>query len=186
MSTRDTGVNQGSQTKDSLAGELCAILDAMLREHRAMLAIVERRRAALRTAKINELNQCVGEESAAAQRIATLDQRREVVIAAILPALGGVPAGSARGWRPNAEWLAPRIGGKHGERLLSTAIALREVITTLREANASTREAAETVARHIQGIVRSVEQRLSGSGAYTPRGVVNAPPSALFGVDLTS
>lgn len=186
MSTRSTTTPTSAQTRDSLAGELCAILDAMLNEHRAMLAVVERRRAALRKAKIGELNQCVGEESAIAQRIATLDQRREVVIAAILPALGGVPAGAARGWRPNAEWLAPRIGGKQGERLLSTATTLRQVIAELREANASTRYAAETVARHIQGIVRSVEQRLSGSGAYTPRGVVSAPPSALFGVDLTS
>lgn len=171
---------------ESLAGELCALLDAMLREHRAMHAVVERRREALRRAKINDLNQCVAEESAIAQRVATLDQRRESVAVALVAALGGAPAGSPRGWRPNAEWLAARVGGKSAERLLTTAKSLREVIVSLREANAATREAAETVARHIQGIVRSVEQRLSGSGAYTPRGVVSAPPSALCGVDLTS
>lgn len=186
MSARSTTAQQGSASKDSLVGELCAILDAMLAEHRAMTAVVERRRQALRKAKINDLNQCVAEESAIAQRVAVLDQRRETVVATLLPLIGGAPAGAARGWRPNAEWLAGRIGGKQGERLLFTANALREVIGTLREANASTRDAAETVARHIQGIVRSVEQRLSGSGAYTHRGVVSAPPSALFGVDLTS
>lgn len=186
MSARDATILKSSTAGESLAGELCAILDAMLGEHRAMMTVVERRREALRRAKINDLNQCVAEESAIAQRVALLDQRRESVVAALLPLIGGVPAGAARGWKPNAEWLASRIGGKQGERLLTTAKALREVIASLREANASTRDAAETVARHIQGIVRSVEQRLSGSGAYTPRGVVSAPPSALFGVDVTS
>ncbi len=171
---------------ETLAGEMCALLEAMLTEHRAMLGVVERRKEALKRARINDLNACIAEESVIAQRIATLDQRRDSVVRQLVPLLGGAPIGSPRGWRPNAEWLVPRIGGALGERVNTVAMNLRGVIESLRAANASTRDAAETVARHIQGIVRSVEQRLSGSGAYTHRGVVSAAPSALCGVDLTS
>jgi hypothetical protein len=171
---------------ETLAGDMCALLEAMLVEHRAMIAVVERRKEALRRARINDLNACIAEESVIAQRIAHIDQRRDAVVRQLVPLLGGAPIGSPRGWRPTAEWLAPRIGGPLGERVRAVAGKLREAIESLRAANASTREAAETVARHIQGIVRSVEQRLSGSGAYTNRGVVSAAPSALCGVDLTS
>lgn len=170
----------------AICASLCAALDAMLVEHRALLGVVRRRKEALRRARIADLNACVAEESAITQRIAGLDQRRESAVLALLSAFGGVPAGSPRGWRPNAEWLAPRVGGDAGERLLAVAVELRKVITEVRTENACTREAAESVARHIQGIVRSVEQRLSGSGAYTPRGVVSAPASSLCGVDITS
>jgi hypothetical protein len=186
MRNAQTTTKPTAASAETLAGEMCALLEAMLTEHRAMVLVVERRKEALKRARINDLNSCIAEESVIAQRIAMLDQRRDAVVRELVPLLGGAPLGSPRGWRPNAEWLVPRIGGTLGERVRTVATALREVIESLRAANASTREAAETVARHIQGIVRSVEQRLSGSGAYTHRGVVSAAPSALCGVDVTS
>lgn len=174
------------QSVDALAGDLCAILEAMLAEHRALATIVERRRAALQRAKVHDLTECASQEGAVTERIAMLDRRRESLVAALVASFGGAPAGVPRTWRPNAEWLAQRLPPRHAERLLAAATALRETLHALHAANAATCEAAETVARHIQGIVRAVEQRLSGSGAYTPRGVVNAMPGALCGVDITS
>lgn len=172
--------------RDSLVAALCSALESMLAEHRALRDVVARRREALRRAKIADLNACIASESEIAQRIATLDQRRENASHALLLHMGGVPAGSPRAWRPNSEWFASRLGGKQAERLRTIAAALRAAIEDVRAQNASTQQAAEHVARHIQGIVRSVEQRLSGSGAYTQRGVVSAPPAALCGVDITS
>lgn len=165
---------------------LCALLSELRREHETLLTLSERKREAVAHARHAELSSCIREESEVAQRIASIERRREPVVHALVGAIGGPPAGAPRGWRADSEWIAARLDERGAERLRARAREVREIITELRTRNASVAQAAETLARHLQGIIRTVDQRLNASGAYTPRGVAAAAPSTLCGVDITS
>lgn len=171
---------------ETLLDELCALLEALGREHRALLGLSERKHRAISGAKHADLAACMRDESEVVQRIALIEQRREPVVGAIVQALGGPPIGAGRHWRANSEWIAARVVERYAERLRRHAGEVHEVIDALRTRNRAAVVAAETLARHIQGIIRTVDQRLNASGAYTPRGVVAAPASTLCGVDITS
>lgn len=169
-----------------MVDELCALLCALRAEHEALAALSDRKAEAVRHARHMDLAGAIKEESEVAQRIAAIEQRREPVVQALVQALGGPPFGAPRGWRANSDWIADRLGDRLAERVRTRAKEVRDLIGALRERNAAIGSAADALARHLQGIIRTVDQRLNASGAYTPRGVAAAAPSTLCGVDITS
>lgn len=167
--------------RDALASELLRTLRELLLEHGALLELAGRRREALRAADGRELAACVAAESEAVQRIAALDGAR-AALADRAVRMFGEPADG----RPTVTWIASRLGEPHEEAIVRTAAALRDAIGELMRINAVVREAAESLATHVRGVIRAVEQRLSHSGAYGRDGVVSVGAAVVTAMDVTS
>ena len=88
--------------------------------------------------------------------------------------LGGPPFGAPRGWRANSDWIADRLGDRLAERVRTRAKEVRDLIGA-RGRNAAIGSAADALARHLQGIIRTVDppERV---GRVHPRGVAAAAP----------
>jgi hypothetical protein len=63
---------------------------------------------------------------------------------------------------------------------------LRRVIGEMTEVNAAARSAADTLARHMDGLMRSVARELNHSKTYSSRGRVDAGPSVVSALDISS
>lgn len=173
--------NVNTVCDDPGARELSHLLDRLTREHARLLALADRRAAALSRADIRDLRVCVVEENEVVQRIAAIDKERAALVARLAARLG---VGSSDGLTISA--LAQRFDERDRARLTTQASSLRALIERVRAVNDATRDAADTLAGHMRGVIRTVEHKLSTSGAYGPTGEVRAGPAALRVMDVTS
>lgn len=174
--------NDGGAWQDPGARELAHLLERLTREHAHLLALADRRATALARADIRDLRECVVSENDAVQRIAAIDKDRAALAARLasrfgIDAPGGVVTISA---------LGAGFDEHDRERLARLTTSLRALIERVRAVNDASRDAADTLATHMRGVIRTVEHKLSTSGAYGPTGEVRAGPAAINVMDLTS
>lgn len=170
---------------DPMPLEVERLLRAFLAEQDRLREIAAARRRAIAAADPRAMARCVQDENEVVQRLAALDRERNALATAAAKRFPA-PAGAGRDWRPTLSWIAQRIEEPVRSSLLALAAELRERIETVRRENESVRMAADTLARHMQGILRAVEQRLNHSGAYGRRGLVPAGPAIVSCMDLTT
>ena len=135
---------------------------------------------ALRAADMAAVARSIGAESEVAGRIAELNTLRAEA-AGLLGELLGVDDEQA-----SASALARRAAGKVGDAVLDAAGQLRAVIERVQRQNARGQLAAQTLAAHMQGVLRAAQGKLNHSGAYGSRGVVAPGPAVVSMLDLTS
>lgn len=167
--------------RDALAQALMKTMRELLLEHGSLLELAQRRKAAIAGADAAGLTACIGEEGAAIRRIAELDERRAALAARAVEMFGAPDDG-----RPTVTWIAVQLGPPHQEGLTKAAQALRDAIRELTRINAVVREAAESLATHVRGVIRAVEQKLSHSGAYGRNGFVEAGAAVVTAMDVTT
>lgn len=171
------------ETTDSIA-QVAAKLEAMLTELTEEYDRLERlgsaRLQAMRQADLGSVAKTIGAESEIATRIAELDKRR----AEAASALGGLLGVTDE--QATATTLARRAAGKVGDAVLDAANQLRNVIDRVQKQNARAQIAAQTLAAHMQGVLRAAQGKLNHSGAYGARGVVTPGPSVVSTLDLVS
>jgi len=168
-------------SKSILADELERILRSQLEGEQLLLKCVENKRQAIRTANIQEITAISAGENTIVQRLAELEKRRLEIIGALTAAAN-----------PNASQpltitqIAEGIDDPQRTRLLAIAAQLRDAITQLRRESSILRVAAETLNRHMTGIVQSVQSTLCRARIYGQRGslAVGSPLQSI--VDLKS
>jgi len=133
-------------------------------------------------ADVKALAERLAEEGRVVDEIVSMDRRR-----------AGVVGYFARLLEPRdpSELTARSIADALEDESLAQAIrdaaeALRERIEAVKKSNESARLSAETLAAHMQGLLRSAAERLSHSGTYGRAGAVEAGPTVMSAVDLTS
>lgn len=166
---------------DALAYELGRLLGALTDEHRALQAVTAEHAGAIRRADLAAMASATGRENEIVQRIALLDRDR-----AALAAAGGKQLGLPAQQTPTLSWIAAHIPGPSGDALRDAARTLRDLVAVVRHERAALAQAAETLAGHMKGILRVVEQRLSGAAAYSRTGGAPAASGALCALDVTS
>lgn len=169
---------------DSLFEELARLLREMLAGYRDLITAMERQREALRRADAEQVGEATTAQQAALTRIADLEASRRTLVA-----------------RVEASPLGVRLQRKPGKPVTLTEIALcapasrREELTALAEELRRRAEAAQSLSgllraatasliAHMEGLARSVGQRLSHARVYTPRGVVEAGNAVVTGLDV--
>lgn len=140
------------------AATLEAVLEAMIAEHQRLLDAARRHRRAISEADAPAIAECIRDQSAIVQRIATLERERaDAVRGAVIDASG--PA-------PTLAILAAALPGAARERLLSLRERLLCVLESLRREHEVIRAAAAALAAHMDGLMRQVGRRLSQAGTY--------------------
>jgi hypothetical protein len=82
--------------------------------------------------------------------------------------------------------IVDALDGDHGTKLAVLAAQLRSLVDQAKKENSVVRSAAESLARHMAGIVQSVTGALSGTGVYGRQGRLRDGTALASGLDLTT
>lgn len=181
MADKDARANGPAAQGEALARELERLLAALAGEHERLRAITAARRAALSRADAVALGACTTDENEVVQRIALLDKER-ATLALVAARAFGLPATES----PTLSWIAANVPESRRGSLMAAAGRLRDLIATVRHERAAVGQAADALANHMRGILRAVEQRLTGAAAYSRSGTAPALAGALCALDMTS
>lgn len=160
---------------------LDTLLRELIAEHESLLAVTIEHRKALSEADLSGLSRCIQEQNRLVQRIAAIDIRRATVVRSI-QAADGTPAGSADA--PTVSAIAGAAPEPARSRLLGLGGRLRDLLNTLHREHQSLKLAAETLAAHVDGVMRQVCRHLSHTGTYARSGSVEAGAGVMTGLDV--
>jgi len=147
--------------RDALASACDALLEVLAEHHkslRTLLALCDRKLAALRAADTAGLHALADEEASAVEAIAARDARREAVLARLAQL---VPAAAAR--PPRLAALAAALPEPFSSRILAKSMGLRELAEKLQRKNGI----AAAVARGLQTHIRAVFAEASSANCET-------------------
>ncbi len=166
---------------DAMAEQLGVVLTDLAHEYEMLEKLAAEREEALAEARVGDLGATLTAESAVVQRVAEIEPRRAAIAGFFAERFEFAGEGE-----PSATWIAERVDGVRGEELREAASTLRVLIERVRGAGEATRSAAETLARHMRGIVASAERQMSHTGAYGRVGRVQAGPAVVSALDVTT
>ena len=147
------------------------LLDTQCGHYRKVKELVDSQREALRVADVSALASASNAERELLDAIGRLDSRRVELVDAIASELG-----LTQPVKPTLSDLLEHSGPIRS-RLVRIADELRQLIAKTRSASGVVRTAAEALARHMQGIVQSVEIGIGRTGIYERSGrLVSALP----------
>jgi flagellar biosynthesis/type III secretory pathway chaperone len=162
-------------------GLLEEILRRLLADHERMLACLDRNREAIRQADMDALKSVCEEQNAIVQQLAELEKSRLVVVGRLTQRL-----------QPQAEaplsmsQIADAVDEPAGRRLSALAGQLRSAVEEVRAASAVLRAAGQALARHMSGLMQTVQSALSRARVYSPRGQLAVGAQSRYAIDLTS
>lgn len=165
-------------TENGLGRELAIRLEpivlSLIGAHEELIKLLERHRAAISAADARALGEVVHGETEVLTRIESLDREcRE--------AMGHTPGAAA----VTITAIAKATPAPEGPRLAESAAYLRALSSRARTLQAAVREASESMAAHINGLMRQVSQRLSHAGTYGAGGRVESKASVVSGLDVS-
>ncbi|NNF43295.1 MAG: hypothetical protein HKO59_04755 [Phycisphaerales bacterium] len=167
-----------------MPGALGALLDVLERQaerHEALLELVRRKREAIRTARIDDIVALCAEEQRQVVALNTLEEQRLDIVERMLPP---EQAGAAPVVR-----LADVLSGVdpvHAAELQRRAESLRLSMEQLKGESSVVNAAAQTLARHLAGLMQTVQTALSQVGVYERRGRIALGARLESCVDVTS
>jgi hypothetical protein len=137
------------------AEQTCAALEAVLGQmvaiHQELLTLLERKRGAMRKGDGRAMTELCALENAKVQAIAELEKKRLELVAR-LTLLVDPQAPEPMRMAEVAERLPEPVRG----RLLTLRQQLRSQLETVKHQTAVARRAAESLVRHVQGLVQSM------------------------------
>ena len=173
MRTMETTRDSGALTPERLAGPLSAVLEALIAEHEALALAAEAHRAALRSADPAQLAEANTRSGEVLARIASLEDKRRALVA------------TRSGATPKLSELCAAWPAEARERVLTLGEKLRELAMRVREEFAAVRQASQTLAEHLRGVMHQVAASLSHAGTYGPSGRVDPTRAQVVsGLDL--
>jgi hypothetical protein len=152
------------------------LLTDLVRAHEAFVHASDQHRDAIRHADTTAIARSRELVTDACVRIATLDAERRQVAEAMAP---GAPDATI-------SELAARLPEPGRSRALEMASTLRELVIKARTDQRRLRAAADSMLRHVRGVVQQVQQSLNHAGTYGRAGRVDAGARVVSGIDMTS
>lgn len=169
---------------------LDSALRGLLTEHEELLRIAAVHRAAISSADVRTMSDCLNAQHAAAERIGELERQRQRAVLDLASASGGsVASGVAPSPSPVRTTMAQltrTLAEPLRARLLAVSERLRDVLNRLQVEHNAIRAAAESLSSHMEGLMRQVCRRLSHAGTYARTGSVEASVSVVTTLDVRS
>lgn len=159
---------------DKLLAELEELIRRLRDEHRVLLAMVQRKIAALRMASPALVTDCCARENEMVQRIAALEKRRQAVVGQIT---GLVSPNAAEPLRLME--IAQHAPADRADRLKVLHAELRGLVEQVRNDTAVARQATQGLIQHMQGMMQNLRQLFAGANTYGRRGALQAGPSTM-------
>jgi len=157
------------------------LLRAQLEAHQSLLTMLERKREAVRQAKIETIGEIVEQERTLIARISEIERGREQLVVRLTQHL-----------QPDAnEPLALSVIAEQAaepvqSRLLGLSAQLRELVMDVRQTSSIVRNAAEALSNHISGVMQTFHAALSRAGVYGRQGQLAGGAQMEFSVDVKS
>jgi FlgN protein/Phycobilisome protein len=165
---------------EELARKLSELIAGLTQAYESLDAQADLRRRAITSADMHALAQCIRDENETVQRVALLDESRESIVR---DAMQGSAEDSAD---LTISQLASLLAQPWRDPLLDASRRLRALISSVQQKNASARQAAEKLARHMQGLLRAAEGWHSQTGSYERSGAVRAGAPVITALDCTT
>lgn len=165
-----------------------AMLDALestlrsqLDEHQKLLTLLQRKREAVRHAKIDAIGELIEHERMQIERIAELERGRDQIVQRLTQQL---QPGSTEPMPLAA--IAERADEPVQSRLLGIAAQLRDLVKEVRQTSSVVRNAAEALSNHISGVMQTFHAALSRAGVYGRQGQLATGSQTEYSVDVKS
>ncbi len=156
-------------------------LNLQLEGHRQLLACIERNREAVRRADMEQIRSVCEQENGVAQRLAELEKSRLVLVGRLTERL------QPDAPRPlSLTRIAEAVGGPGGTRLSTLAVQLRAAIDEVGKASSVVRAAADVLARHMTGLMQTVQSAFGRAKVYGRRGRLVTGDQNQYCVDVRS
>jgi len=162
--TRKTG---SAPDTAPLVAQFVRILSELCDVYRQMAPLGEARRSAVRTADAPALRETIEKEATLVARLRDLNRQRVACVTALTRIVGRPERAEA-----TATWLSEQLPPEQGEEVRELAVALREAIERVQKRVATDRLATETIAAHLQGLVRTAGDAMSHAQTYGRSGQV--------------
>lgn len=167
---RDPAVRTAPREYLETVARVEPVAQTLIKAYEELIGLLDEHRSAISRADTRELARAVERERDVLTRIAALETEFRA-------ALGEGPA--------TLTSLAEAVGGVEGGRLAESAAYLRALAGRARVLQAAVREASESMATHINGLMRQVAARLSHAGTYGSGGRVESGSPVVSGLDLS-
>ena len=155
--------------------KLESILNRQLSAHDQLLALLKQKHDALRAADHQRITQCCAQENDLVQAISDLEKQRLTVIGELTALIAPTNEDPLR-----LVDLAQRIEEPARGRLLVLRQQLKERMTQSSKETATARRATELLVRHMQGLIQTIGNIMTGVGAYSHKG---APPKGAMAIN---
>lgn len=165
---------------EALARQLGELIAGLTEAYETLDAQADLRRRAITSADVHALAQCVRDENETVQRVASLDESRAAIVRDVQR--GSVEASED----VTISQLASSLAKPWRDPLLDASRRLRALISRVQQKNAAARQAAEKLARHMQGLFRAAEGWHSHTGSYERTGAVRAGAPVITALDCTT
>ena len=158
-----------------------ATLRRQLEAHKQLLVCVERNREAVRQADMQQIRSICEEQNTVAQELAELEKVRLALVGRLTERL-----------EPNAQRpvslsrIAAELDEPAGGRFKTLADQLKHAVEEVRKASAVVRAAADTLARHMSGLMQTVQSVLGRATVYGRRGRIETGQQNQFCLDIRS
>lgn len=161
--------------------ELERLLTDMLAEHERLEALLQTKLDALRRADAKAVTDCCGRENQIVQKIATLEKRRQAVVAQITqqhnPAAAELMTMAA---------IAATVDEPRKGRLLTLHAKLRSTAEQTQRTVRVAKQATEGLLNHVQGLMQRIARVVNDGGTYGRAGrVATAAPAMTSSFSIT-
>ncbi len=156
-------------------------LRRQLEAHKLLLGCVERNREAVRQADMQQIRSICEEQNTVAQGLAELEKVRLTLVGRLTECLEPDAQRPLSLSRIAAELDEPARG-----RFETLAAQLKQAVENVRKASLVVRTAADTLARHMSGLMQSVQSALGRATVYGRRGRIETGQQNQFCLDITS
>jgi len=157
---------------------LATVLEAERRGHATVADLLEQQQASVRTARGEELAERTDRLRIEIDALLVLQKQREGLAGRLRALVGTAPE------RPTLRALLPVLEAGERATLEPLVETVRAAAADVTRRSAVLREAADSLHRHVDGLVRSALVEARPGAAYGPRGVLGPPPMSTRHVDL--
>lgn len=140
-----------AKTIDPVVAAIEAVMGQMVTLHEELLALLIRKHGAVRKADVEAMAQLCGLENEKLQAISELEKQRQELAAKLTLLLNPKASEPLR-----VAQLAEKLPEPSRGRLLVMRQQLRAKLESVKEQTAIARRAADTLVRHVQGLVQGV------------------------------
>ena len=163
---------------DQVLEALERVLCAELADQHLLLGDLERKREAIRAAKLQEINEMTRREEQILRRMAEREGQRKLLSERVMKA-ANLPAA------PMSAMISLAAEDR-GARLTELKADLEVAAREIRRRSTIVRSAAEALSKHMAGVLMTVTGALSRAGVYGRRGTLQLGSAGTSSVDVRS
>ena len=165
---------------DQYVDVIAKMLSVQIDGHERLHALLKTKRDAIRTANFDGLMSVCRDEQMIIQKLTDLERNRLQIVDEVARVIGH------RGEkRPTVEIIAAQTDAPRAERLRGVAARLRGLVESVRDESAVLARAAQTLSRHMSGLMQTMQRTLNETGVYERAGRI-ASGQTTHCIDLKS